>query len=494
MLDAQTCSELDRQPQLPIDDLDCQEPTIALLHCYDLIDDFLDSIDLSFEAFCQVFVGSWMFGYVNALQQAGVRTVLFCVSARVDRVSRYRHEPTGATLCVLPASPAYRRYCRLRDRLLRSYGGSAGQAFKDISDANFARKSVLTKLKDLVKSVGTYLSTPLDLLARELKQEGCRAILCQEYEFARFDACVWLGKRIDLPVFATFQGGTQTQSLLEYPFRQLAFRSCQGVIVATQTEIERIRQCYQLPDAKIARIFNPIDLTNWQQGDRTVARAALGIPSNARVAVWHGRVEIERKGLDLLLDAWEQVCRDRPELDLRLLLVGTGSDAAKLHQRLADRPLPSAIWIDEFINDPMRIQQYLAAANVYVMSSRQEGFPIAPLEAMACGLPVVATDAPGIPDILEQGELSGGLRVPSNDVPALATAIGRVLDDLDWATQLGQRARSRVAAQFSAQSVGQQLRNFLLSDAELATDADRPAQTQPLTSFEKFNYQNSCQK
>jgi glycosyltransferase involved in cell wall biosynthesis len=486
MLDYQISSELKQQPKRPLDDGERKEPTIALLHCYDLIDDFLDSIDLSFETFCQVFVGSWMFGYINALKQAGVRTVLFCISARVTEISRYRHEPTGATLCVLPASQSYRRYRSLRNHLLRSYGGNEGQAFKNISDANVVRRSALTNIKDLIKSVGTYLSTPLNLLAQELKQEGCQAILCQEYEFARFDACVWLGKRINLPVFATFQGGTQTQSWLEYPFRHLAFRSCRGVVVATQTEIERIRQRYSLPDVKIARIFNPIELTSWQQGDRTVARELLGIPLNARVAVWHGRVEIERKGLDLLLDAWYQVCRDRPNQALRLLLVGTGSDAAKLHQRLASQPLPGVIWIDEFINDAARIQQYLAAADVYVMSSRQEGFPVAPLEAMSCGLPIVATDAPGIPDILEQGEQSGGLRVPCDNAPALAGAMGRVLDDLDWAKRLGQQARSRVETQFSSQSVGQLLRDFLLPDAGLAKDSSNPAEVRPLASFENF--------
>lgn len=73
------------------------KPTIALLHCYDLIDDFLDSIDISFETFCKEFVGSWMFGYINALKQVGTRIVLFCISARVGKTSRFIHEPTGAT-------------------------------------------------------------------------------------------------------------------------------------------------------------------------------------------------------------------------------------------------------------------------------------------------------------------------------------------------------------------------------------------------------------
>jgi glycosyltransferase involved in cell wall biosynthesis len=463
MVNVQPSLELDESPPSAIAPSG-KAPTVGLLHCYDLIDDFLDSLDLSFETFCQVFVGSWMFGYIQALKKVGVQTVLYCISARVTEVSRYRHQPTGATICVLPASQSYQRYRNIRDRLLHWYGGSKGQTFSDISDSNVARRSALTPLKDVVKGVGTYLSTPLDVLAHELRQDGCQALLCQEYEFARFDACVLLGKQIGLPVFATFQGGTQTQSLLEYPFRHLAFRLCHGVIVATQTEIDRIRQRYSISDTKIARIFNPIELANWQQGDRPSARAAIGIPQDAFVTVWHGRVEIERKGLDLLLEAWSRICRDRPHQELRLLLVGTGRDAAKLHQRLDTARLPGVIWIDEFVNECDRIRQYLSAADLYVMSSRQEGFPVAPLEAMACGLPIVATDAPGIPDILEQGELSGGLMVPRDDVDALAAAIQHVIEQPNWAKELGKRARRRVEHQFSSEVVGQQLRNVLLSN------------------------------
>jgi hypothetical protein len=185
------------------------EPTIALLHCYDLIDDFLDSIEISFDTFCQEFVGSWIFGYIHALKTAGVQTVLFCISARVTEPSRHQHRPSGATIWVLPASRAYGNYRTMRDRLLRAYGGNSGQSFTEISDPNATRRSMLTRIKDIFKSAGTYLSTPVDLLAIALEQEGCQAILCQEYEFARFDTCVGLGKRLGLPVFATFQGGMQ---------------------------------------------------------------------------------------------------------------------------------------------------------------------------------------------------------------------------------------------------------------------------------------------
>jgi glycosyltransferase involved in cell wall biosynthesis len=428
-----------------------------------LIDDFLDSINISFETFCKEFVGSWMFGYINALKQVGVGTVLFCISARVDRPSRFTHVPTGASICVLPASGIYHAYRAVRRKSLNAYGASEAQSFKNIQDDNTIRRSVLTPIKDLAKSFGTYLSTPLGLLANELRRENCQAILCQEYEYARFDSCVLLGQLMRLPVFATFQGGDRTQSWLEVLPRQLAFRSCTGAIVATQTEIERIQACYGIPSNKIARIFNPVDVTAWQASDRSEARAALGIPLNARVVAWHGRVEIERKGLDILLDAWQQICGERSEQDLRLILVGTGSDAEQLRQRIDEMQLNRVIWINEFVSDRTVIQQYLSAADVYTLPSRQEGFPVAPIEAMACSLAVVAADAPGVSDILEGGEVSGGLIVPRGDTRALALALGRVLDDRTWSQQLGQYGRRRAESCFSVEVIGKQLRDVLLN-------------------------------
>jgi glycosyltransferase involved in cell wall biosynthesis len=124
---------------------------------------------------------------------------------------------------------------------------------------------------------------------------------------------------------------------------------------------------------------------------------------------------------------------------------------------------PGLLWIDEFLSNRATIQRYLSAADVYVLPSRHEGFPVAPIEAMSCGLPVVATDAPGVPDILAGGEASGGLIVPRDDADALAMALGRILDDEAWRRGLGERARRRAETCFSLESVGEQLRSFVLS-------------------------------
>jgi len=440
---------------------DRSELTIALLPWGDLFEDHFDPLGVSLETFRNEFTGSYQFGYIEALRLAGVRTVLFYVSARISTTLRFTHIPSGTTVCVLPASKIHRAYraCRsVRRRMLNLDG-----EFSNTHSAHDSHPSLLTSIKSAASSIGTYLSTPLGLLARELRREGCDAILCQEYEYARFDTCVLLGQLMRLPVFATFQGGNKQQSFVEYPVRSLALRKCTSLIIATQTEMTRVRTCYKVPSTKMARIFNPVDVEAWRAIDRNEARAGLEIPINARVVVWHGRVEIERKGLDVLLEAWDQICCQRPETDLRLLLVGTGSNANELHQRITNMELRGVLRVDEFVNDRTVIQRYLSAADVYTLPSRHEGFPVAPVEAMACGLPVVATDAPGVLDIFQAGEASGGLIVPRNDVQALASALDRVLDDEVWGRELGKLARHRAEECFSLLAIGKQLRNFLLS-------------------------------
>ena len=432
------------------------EPAIGLLHWGNVWEDFLDSIGVSFEAFCKEMTGGWMFGYIEALRLAGVRTVLFCISANVTAPTRYTHAPTGTTICVLPAPKIYHLARRL---IPNPYGYSLKETFGE--DIHGFRRIYLAILKD----IAPYLATPLTGLARELRRENCQAILCQEYEYPRFDACVLLGQLMRLPVFATFQGGNWQMSRFEKRLRPLTLWAGAGAIVATQTEVERVRNKYGVPAAKLARIFNPLDLAMWEPIDHNEARTALGIPEGARVVVYHGRIELQRKGLDVLVDAWLQVCSDRPGRDLRLLIVGMGRDADKLGQLIAAEQLRGVLWVDEYILDKAIVRRYLCAADVYTLPSRHEGFPVAPLEAMACGLPVVATDAPGVPDIFENGEASGGVVVPRADATALAVAIGRVLDNEAWGREMGKRARCRVEECFSLEAVGQQLREFLLKKA-----------------------------
>ncbi|MGI8683281.1 MAG: glycosyltransferase family 4 protein [Mycobacteriales bacterium] len=424
---------------------------IALVMWGDLVEDFLDPIDVSMHTFVEEMTGGWLFGYVEALARVDVSTVVICVTARVSRPVRRVHRPTGATMWFLPASAAYRR---VRRWLPAPYACDRRSAREGLRGLRAGRAM-------LARHVAPYLSTPALTLGRILRQEGCRAILIQEYEEARFDVCVLLGRWLRLPVYATFQGGDRHRSALEPLIRPHTLHAAAGLIVASRSERERLTDRYGLSAARMTAVFNPLDLAQWPSADRAAARAELGIPQEAKVAVWHGRVDIRPKGLDVLVDAWELACRARPDDDLRLLVVGGGADDARFRALLAERQATGLFWREGYVIDRSKIRPYLDAADLYVFSSRHEGFPVAVVEAMACGLPVLAADAPGVRDILAAGAADGGVIVPREDPLALAAGINRMLDDLSGCRRLGILARARVEAAFSPQAVGEQLRAAL---------------------------------
>jgi len=440
--------------------------TIALLPAGgEVWEDFLDSIGVSLEKFCHEGPGGWMLGYIDALSSIGVRTVLIFFSARVTSPLRFRDTASGTIISVLPVSSGYRA---LREKLVNLRPVVAESTG---TGRNYTHRLRHTAYDMLVR-VAPYLSTPLGSLARELRRADCRAILCQEYEYFRFDTCVLLGRLLRLPVFATFQGNDFELNPISRAVRPIAIRSCNGLFVAPRAEIERVLARYKVRADRVAQIFNPVDLAMWGAVDRDEARAAFNLPPNARVAVWHGRVAMESKGLDILLDAWAQVCQQRPGQDLRLLMMGTGQDADQMRQRIESQLIPNVLWINEYITDRSAIRRFLSAGDVYVFPSRYEGFAVAPIEAMACGLPVVAAQASGIPDIFDKGEASGGIVVPRGDTAAFAQALGRVLDDQVLRQDLGRLARGRVEQAFSLEAVGRQLHTFLLHSGLSATDSE----------------------
>src|SRR5205807_1993797 len=114
------------------------------------------------------------------------------------------------------------------------------------------RRPLLRPAYDLAREVMPYISTPLRLLARELRAQNCAAMLCSEYEFPRFDVCALLSRFIDVPLFGRFGGADWQTWRLERVTRPLALRSCSGLIVSSQREIDRVERTYSFPPSKIA--------------------------------------------------------------------------------------------------------------------------------------------------------------------------------------------------------------------------------------------------
>lgn len=430
-------------------------PRVALLPWGDAIEDFLDPLGISLEEFRDELTGGWMFGYVEALRTAGVETALVCVARGVRRTVHWRHRPTGAELVVLPLP---RRYRALRRALADPYAGSAREAVRTRGTA-WGRAAY---------NLAPFAAMPVLALAREARRLGCAAILCQEYEYARLDAALLAGRLARVPVFATFQGGVEARTPLERRIRRLPMRAAAGFVIGSRAEAERVRERYGVPAERIAQIPNPLDVRLWAGADRGAGRAALGVVDDTVLVAWHGRVDRHRKGVDVLLDAWIAL-RDRSGLPARrLVLVGSGGDDDYLAGRLREAGGDDVTWVREYVLDKRRIAELLSAADVYAFPSRHEGFAVAPLEAMAAGLALVAAAVPGVAEMLPDGERSGGLVVPPGEPAPFADALALLLADRPRREEAGRRARLRVEEAFALRPVGGRLRRVLLREADVS--------------------------
>lgn len=210
-------------------------------------------------------------------------------------------------------------------------------------------------------------------------------------------------------------------------------------------EIEGELQAAGVPRARIVRIPNGVDTDRFRPldpGSRQALRAELGLEGRL-VVVFVGRLEPE-KGLDCLLDGWGEVRQALPEA--LLLLVGDGSARPALQARGA----PSVRFIGS-VNDPL---PYLQAADCFVLPSYAEGLSNALLEAMATGLPSVATDIGGNTDLVRH-DIEGRL-VPAGDAPALGAALIGTLSPGER-ERLGGSARARVIREYSLESTADRL-------------------------------------
>lgn len=157
----------------------------------------------------------------------------------------------------------------------------------------------------------------------------------------------------------------------------------------------------------------------------------------APVVVRLGRLDYD-KGQDMLLDAWARLAPRRPGWKLRVH--GSGKEERRLAAQTAELGLAASV---EWPGATSDIETALCAGSIFALTSREEGFPLAIVEAMAYGLPVVAFDcAPGITELVTDGH--DGIVVPAGNTAAFADALLRLMDDQALRERMGNAARQSI--------------------------------------------------
>lgn len=214
-------------------------------------------------------------------------------------------------------------------------------------------------------------------------------------------------------------------------------------LVATTGEIEQGLLHDGFAAEKIKRISNFIDFASFSppEPDQIIGmKEKAGFGQN-RIVVFSGRF-IERKGIPFLLQAWQSLYNDFP--DARLVFLGDGPLLADMRRMAGELGIENSV---QFRGHVPRVKNLLQAADIFVFPSLQEGMPNSLLEAMACGLPPVATRIGGVEDIIVDGE--NGILIEPADVASLAAGLRRLLADEKLASTMASRASQTIQDHYS---------------------------------------------
>ncbi len=227
----------------------------------------------------------------------------------------------------------------------------------------------------------------------------------------------------------------------------------QALIAVSQSVAEDVAWTLDLPRSHITTIYNPVVTPELQKKALAPLEHPWFTPSSPPVILGVGRL-VAQKDFATLIRAFARLRSQRPA---RLMILGEGKKRAKLQSLAQELGVAQDVSLPGFVANPF---PYMVRASVFVLSSAWEGLPGALIEAMACGCPVVSTDAPGgAAEILEGGTY--GPLVPVGDDQALAEAMLRVLESPTDRKRLQARA-----SLFSVEGAVEQYLQVLLGVAQ----------------------------
>jgi glycosyltransferase involved in cell wall biosynthesis len=215
--------------------------------------------------------------------------------------------------------------------------------------------------------------------------------------------------------------------------------------VAVSRELARAMGSAGVPASRVYTLPNGVDLARFAPGEKNEARRRLGLDEDRPRTLFIGRL-VPEKDVTTLLKAWRHVIDVVPEAVLDI--VGSGPLEGDLRAQANDLGVEKQVF---FHGEQSEVVPYLQAADCFVLPSLVEGMSNALLEAMAVGLPVVATRIEGNERLLEDG-VTGRLVLP-HDAEALARALVDILQDVYGALSLGRRARKLVLERFGMAGV-----------------------------------------
>lgn len=280
---------------------------------------------------------------------------------------------------------------------------------------------------------GYFLAFSCYFLMKKLKKEFQFSIIDSHFAYPDGFAATKLGKWLSIPVTITLRGTEvrhlRTKSLKLY--LKKAFFSA-NKIFAVSSSLKQEALHVGVPDDKVVVIGNGVDSQKFYPFDKHKARQKLSLQSADKVMITVGGL-VERKGFHRVIELMPRLLKKYPSL--HYLIIG-GSSAEgdwshKLKVMVKDLKLEQQVTFLGVIA-PEEIKNSLSAADIFVLATRNEGWANVILEAMACGLPVIATDVGGNAEVVKNNDI--GTIVPFGEADKLEQAIDHALQK-NWSKE-----------------------------------------------------------
>jgi sugar transferase (PEP-CTERM/EpsH1 system associated) len=324
-------------------------------------------------------------------------------------------------------------------------------------DADFVQSSFSEGKMYVAGSAELKLQFPLFRLARIMREY--RPHIVHTRNWGALEA-VAAAKLASVPVVVHSEHGYEVDMFAGLPMRRRLFRraayAMTDAIFAVTRELRdfHARQAWIRPE-RMGVMYNGVDTQRFApcEKTRTATRKELGMPEDAFVVGTVGRL-VPIKDHQTLLKAAGML--SAKGIDVRVLLVGSGPERERL-QATAASALEGRVC---FAGDSDRVPELLNAMDVFVLPSLREGMSNTLLEAMACGLPVLASNVGGNPEIIENNH-NGSLFAPG-DVEWLANKLQLLASNPSLIHELGTAARNRAIESFSLSRMLELYRSFYL--------------------------------
>ena len=266
-------------------------------------------------------------------------------------------------------------------------------------------------------------------------------------------------KAFEIPIITTVHGLHQIE-INSLVWLSLKLLKHFDRIMVVSDQIKRELETLKVPSNKIKTIRNaPPNKTDGNSINPSTFREEIGVPPNAKLIGFVGRLE-PVKGCSLFIRTIPKVTESFP--DSYFVVVGDGTEKKSLESLTRELRIGSKVFFCGFRDDPTNVFQSL---DLYVLSSLNEGIPLAMLEAMSQGVPVVATRVGGIPEVIK--DKVNGLLVPPKNPDALAESILEALNNSNETAKRVVEAKKTILNEFNVEKWIEKIQKFYLETAKL---------------------------